>query len=358
MALWRILLFHIWLHSLFLLSAAAPAPSPSPSPSPSPPVATQFASKTPCRRACGNITIPFPFGIGEGCYLDDSFQILCNDTEIPILAKSIINEVDIGTRILDISPEGELRVLLPVAYGCYDSSQNQIQAHEINQIEPHQIHFTSSFPLSYTQNKLTALGCDTSADLYGSSGIEIDGYVSQCSSQCAQVSDTVNGSCSGMGCRQTYITKEMKDIWIVASSFRDPNHTSNFSPCSYAFVVEEGQYNFSSLDLVGIKNMKELPVLLDWAVGNTTCEEAKKVPQTYACRENNSLCYDFDNGSGYRCNCSRGYHGNPYQPNGCEGTYVHYSIPPILTNFVSCNIVIMNVAHCTSNKPAIITYLV
>ena len=32
--------------------------------------------------------------------------------------------------------------------------------------------------------------------------------------------------------------------------------------------------------------------------------------------------------------------------------------PPILTNFVSCVIVLMSVAHCTFNKLAIITYLV
>jgi hypothetical protein len=37
-----------------------------------------------CNNTCGNLSIPYPFGTSEGCYLDPSFLITCNySSEIP-----------------------------------------------------------------------------------------------------------------------------------------------------------------------------------------------------------------------------------------------------------------------------------
>ncbi|KAF9602394.1 hypothetical protein IFM89_027523, partial [Coptis chinensis] len=32
-----------------------------------------------CQSYCGNFTIPYPFGLGEGCYVDKGFEILCQN---------------------------------------------------------------------------------------------------------------------------------------------------------------------------------------------------------------------------------------------------------------------------------------
>ncbi|KAI3670339.1 hypothetical protein L1987_87930 [Smallanthus sonchifolius] len=69
---------------------------------------------------------------------------------------------------------------------------------------------------------------------------------------------------------------------------------------------------------------RPLPVALEWTVGNTSCEDAKKNKSSYICKEN-SVCVDssawIDQGRlGYNCRCAQGYHGNPYLPNGCQGT--------------------------------------
>jgi hypothetical protein len=61
------------------------------------------------------------------------------------------------------------------------------------------------------------------------------------------------------------------------------------------------------------------PVVLDWAVGNETCPDAKKNLTSYACKAQPSECHNSTNGPGYRCNCPSGYKGNPYLVGGCQG---------------------------------------
>ena len=41
--------------------------------------------KESCRRSCGNIAIPFPFGIEEGCYASDYFRLNCTQLDVTIL---------------------------------------------------------------------------------------------------------------------------------------------------------------------------------------------------------------------------------------------------------------------------------
>ena len=263
-----------------------------------------------CDNPCGNVSIPYPFGTREGCYMNEDFLITCNQSYTPPLAflgNSTIN-------VTDIWLSGELRVYAYVASDCYNRNGKRTSGV-----------FTSfrwpRFPISNTRNKFTAIGCDTSAVIEGYTGTT---YTTGCISLCASIDDVVNGSCSGIGCCQTDIPKGVKDSRISVKSYsKNHSYVSGFSPCSYAFVVEEGTYNFTSQDLRNFRSgSKKAPRILNWAIGNQTCSKAKQNLENFGCK-NNSDCYDSENGPGYWCNCSNGFRGNPYLPHGCRGYYVN-----------------------------------
>ncbi|KAL7263066.1 hypothetical protein ACSBR1_001275 [Camellia fascicularis] len=256
-----------------------------------------------CLDYCGNISIPYPFGTSKGCYVEEHFLVTCNDTHYdpPKLFLTTSN-----IEITNIYLSGQLRISSKVAYDCFN---------EGGALEDHSDQWTrlAKFPVSNTRNKFTAVGCDSYAVISGSQGQKYD---TGCLSLCDNIDNVINGSCSGIGCCQTSIPKGVRSFNISVRSYDNHTLVWNFNPCSYAFVAEEAAYNFSSLDLANLQNRTMFPVVLDWSVGDQTCAEAKNNLTSFACKAN-SDCHDFDNGPGYRCNCSQGYEGNPYLPNGC-----------------------------------------
>uniref|UniRef100_A0A5B6Z4J8 Putative wall-associated receptor kinase 2-like n=1 Tax=Davidia involucrata TaxID=16924 RepID=A0A5B6Z4J8_DAVIN len=260
--------------------------------------------KPDCPTTCGDLTIAFPFGTSDGCYLDHSFLITCNNTFSP--PKTFLGETNI--QLLNISLDGYMRVSGYFARDCYNESGLPINGLTA------WLTLTNFF-ISNTRNKFTAVGCDTVAIVQGSDG---QNYTTGCVSLCDGIRGVINGSCSGAGCCQTSIPQGARDYTMGISSLWNHSKVRNFNPCGYAFVVEEEAFSFSSLDLKDFQNRENVPVVLDWAVGNETCEEAKKHSSSYACQDVNSECYNSTNGPGYRCNCSSGYQGNPYLIGGCQ----------------------------------------
>jgi len=176
------------------------------------------------------------------------------------------------------------------------------------------------FPVSSTKNKFTALGCDTYAYINGI--VEEVKFSTGCISVCYTIDSVLNGSCSGIGCCQTSIPHGMRNFQVNLHSYNNHDAVGDFNPCSFGFVVEEEAYNFSSLDLANFQN-STVPVVLDWAVGTESCPDALKNLTSYACKAENSGCYNSTNGPGYRCECRSGYEGNPYLSNGCKGNDIH-----------------------------------
>ncbi|XP_061373358.1 putative wall-associated receptor kinase-like 16 [Gastrolobium bilobum] len=260
-----------------------------------------------CPNNCGSLTIPFPFGTTEECSLDSSFLISCNKTSsqyTPFLRKSNIT-------VLNISLNGEMQISYPVGSDCYTVGGKRVNQtfHDLK---------LKYFHISSKRNKLTVVGCDTLGLVVGIDSDQGKNYTTGCVSLCNRLDDIVaNGSCSGTGCCETSIPEGLSGFSFGSGSVFNHTRVLDFNPCGYTFLAEDGAYNFSSTDLVNFEKTT-FPVVLDWEVGNQTCQEAQKNVSSYACVSQNSECFNSMDGPGYLCNCSHGFQGNPYLLNGCQ----------------------------------------
>ena len=246
------------------------------------------------------LSLPFPFGLTDGCYLNEDFHITCDDNVTAKTGDVTVTNISIESH--------ELRVLQYVARDCYDSIGESVQNND-----PY--FWTTMYTISKTKNKFTVVGCDTYAYLSGEQNDEK--YWTRCMSLCYSLHNVVNGSCSGVGCCEVELPDGLKNISVSVNSYYNHTNVSDFNLCGYAFVVEQGQFNFSSDDLRNISS-KRLPMVLDWAIGNETCREATRNKTNFACK-GNSECHDLHSWDGYRCKCKQGYQGNPYLDDGCQG---------------------------------------
>ncbi|KAK2631918.1 hypothetical protein EUGRSUZ_L02269 [Eucalyptus grandis] len=255
-----------------------------------------------CNKTCGDVAVPYPFGIGEGCYMNKYFSIRCDVTAAPTPKPYLW---DSNIEVLNISLEGELRIYTHISMACYNESGIRQQPHNFTNGT------LSAFPFSRTKNTFTAIGCDTMGMIAGSND---QGFSSGCLSSCGRIDDVTDGECNGIGCCKTSIPEKTLNYTASVGSFNNHSNVWSFNPCSYAFIVEDKSFNFSREDLNGMRNRTVVPSVLDWAVWNETCDAAKKDTVSFGCKAH-SECFDFVNVPGYRCNCSSGYEGNPYH--GC-----------------------------------------
>ncbi|KAL8508540.1 hypothetical protein ACS0TY_018965 [Phlomoides rotata] len=270
---------------------------------------TSPIAKLNCNDYCGDVRIPFPFGISEDCYLNSNFSVHCDQSSDPHRAFYSSSTI----QITNISLDGQLTVLNHVAYDCYRQNQPHLNNDKNTWI------YFSNFTINSTANRFTVVGCDTYAYVYGrrrSGGDRF--YQTGCTAMCGAKGDLENGPCEGSGCCKTFIPKHIRRVEVNLRSFQNYTNVSDFNDCGYAFVAEEGAFTFSPDSITNLENVKRLPMVIDWDIGNVTDCDVAKDSSSYACKSEDSECYMNDNGYGYRCFCKAGYQGNPYLVDGCQ----------------------------------------
>ncbi|CAM0948802.1 unnamed protein product [Alopecurus aequalis] len=272
-----------------------------------------------CPEKCGDVLIPYPFGIGNHCAaasMNRYFIVTCNSTFQP--PRPTIG--DHPAEIIDISlGRSEMRIHGSISYNCFTSNTTMMD------------NYTGGFGMvgtpfipSTTRNRFTVIGCNTLGIIGGYTQSNPDLYVAGCYSYCQDINSTSDGApCTGKGCCETTIVPNLGDFAALLATNQSSVWT--FNPCFYAMLAEVGWYSFRQEDLVGHlgfinkRAKRGVPVVADWAIRNGSCpKDGAKAPLGYACVSSNSYCVGAVNGPGYMCNCSEGYEGNPYLPRGCQ----------------------------------------
>ncbi|VVA28339.1 PREDICTED: wall-associated [Prunus dulcis] len=217
-----------------------------------------------CPDKCGNLTIPYPFGIGVNCHMA-GFPIICNTSTEPPTA--LWGNIIVTAFSLD---EAEMQGLQYIARDCYDKQGNNTYNNDP------WLRLPPPFTISDTKNKFIAVGCDTYALFKGFRGEER--YITGCISSCDSLGSVDQDSCSGVGCCQTNIPSGMKNRTVELTSYNNHLDIWGFNPCSYAFIVEEGEFKFSNKTFQQLDSLENVPMIFNWAIGveEDPCDEAQK----------------------------------------------------------------------------------
>ncbi|KAJ1700768.1 hypothetical protein LUZ63_000547 [Rhynchospora breviuscula] len=280
--------------------------------------------KPGCRTKCGNVEVPFPFGIDPGCSLE-GFNLTCrqNAEGNTLFFNGKFEVLEILLR------SSQVRMNNPISFQCY---QLENSAYNLTS----ELNLTSTrFRISHVHNRLVAVGCNVL--IYNTMvDYKNEEYRTVCVLVCYSEESLVNVSCFGIGCCESAIPPGVNYHTVSFGSISDNDErggcffasnfdswtVTNFSPCSYAVLMEAENFSFTTSyvttnDFWQSRNGKA-PILMDWSISDETCKAAQRNKKNYACVSRNSVCREQTIGPGYSCNCSEGYKGNPYLVDGCQ----------------------------------------
>ncbi|MBA0832172.1 hypothetical protein Goarm_016578 [Gossypium armourianum] len=245
-------------------------------------------AKPRCNDTCGQVRVPYPFGIGPDCYRDSWFEVLCNETLSPpsTLLKKINMEVLNFSYVPEYTSIEFVRVKSPViSKNCSRRETEQ------------RVNLTGSpFFYSETRNKFVAAGCNNRALMAG-----IKPRTVGCESDCIN-GDTLFGipgpdkTCNSGTCCEIVIPSDLKTF----SATFERNEPEG---CQPAFLVDQQWFDFNIENSSRLQNTEYVPALLDWSLP----------PEDYS----TSRLPHTSNYSG-RLYGSYGCWGNPYLPYGCQ----------------------------------------
>ncbi|KAJ6713170.1 hypothetical protein OIU79_009209 [Salix purpurea] len=233
--------------------------------------------KPGCRDRCGDISIPYPFGIGKDCYKNEWFAIECNETVSP--ARASISGIKM--EVLNISAErAAATVKGPIISSNCTGRENGVPLN------------LSGTPFIFSSdNVFVAVGCNTRALM---SGAEQD--LVGCKSPCSDV--------------------ESKNFCLASPSsilqvFNLTDDNQDREGCKMAFLVNQTWFKSNISDPLTVQYIDYVPTELVWMVDGDIDVHSLS-------------CRGYQNESfGFQCVCRWGYEGIPYRELGCKGKHIY-----------------------------------
>ncbi|CAM0150791.1 unnamed protein product [Urochloa decumbens] len=326
-----------------LLSAAAARLPPPPPPVGSP--------NSTCITTCGDVQVPYPFGLGPPhCYWP-GFNLTCDYASSPDRPRLLLGGAgDTALRVVNISLADTTVTVLRADVNITSSRFRDGSG--------------GAFPLPAAQytlsegNELVLIGCNVVVTLIGAGSNNSEEVLGGCAASCRDFDskfapetkdrERTGKLCSGIWCCQAAISGDSVPKRVVYSRF-DLNGSGmpvggEEKDPVFAFVAKEGWFDqnpeadeiLSSIPGPPIPSPSdwdhlrpstarlEIPVVLGWTVplNDTPVIDSDSMPWCSAeaarrlCKSRWSTCLDLHEGSS--CPCAQGYEGNPYIIDGCQ----------------------------------------
>uniref|UniRef100_A0A453PX44 Protein kinase domain-containing protein n=1 Tax=Aegilops tauschii subsp. strangulata TaxID=200361 RepID=A0A453PX44_AEGTS len=257
-----------------------------------------------CTTHCGNISIPYPFGVEPGCYHESGFNLTCNQSYSPpqlFLGDGTVQVLDIDL------PNGTVRINskpLEILYGDNGKvSRRTWRAGGLGYAAD-----GPYFVAGAGRNNLVALGCNVQAILLG----EDNTLVSSCYPFCPTTGGYMDtDTCSGIGCCQATILEGRASYGLQVQRVGFVYYRSWVN-----VLIVESDYLLNSTEYY-YNNADTAPAMLTWAINSSICHTNGLSP---ACRSVLVVTKDGDHvDRWHNCKCTGGYQGNPYISHGCYG---------------------------------------
>ncbi|KAJ6435967.1 hypothetical protein OIU84_001072, partial [Salix udensis] len=195
-----------------------------------------------CESNCGRVEIPYPFGMKEGCFLDERFKIQhCNSSSgYPTLT---VNGTDLAVIYISVS-YSMIYVKFPIVFeNCGVKDRNTVVDLE-----------GSPFVFS-SENYFVATGCNNLA-LMNQHNSAIGG----CVSICDENNDPLIAGCSGINCCQTRIPSNLKVFNVTMTGVDGRNGRGGEKNCRHAYLSYYGGYPSD------MKEVDSVEAVLDWGI--------------------------------------------------------------------------------------------
>jgi hypothetical protein len=278
------------------------------------PAESQVMTRPGCESYCGNISIPYPFGMKEGCYLEERFKILCNNYSSGV-PKLKVNGTDLEVNHISVY-DSTIHVMFPVVFAnCSGKDRNTVV-----DLEGSPLVFSS-------ENYFIARGCDNLALM-----TQNQSTIGGCVSICDKNRDSMMASCSGIDCCQTRIPSFLKVFNVTMKGLDDGKGSSGEKQCRYAYLIDQSwiesrryYYLGRNFDPYDMRDRDSVRVVLDWGIDKRVFESLVKngsfynSSYSYWCKNVNSSINSTDQSFTVQCSCYAGFVGNPYLYGYCQG---------------------------------------
>ncbi|CAL5011945.1 unnamed protein product [Urochloa decumbens] len=264
-----------------------------------------------CTTRCGDVSVPYPFGLSPGCYLP-GFNLTCDTSRRDENPRLLLG--DDGLQVVNISLRNARVRVIGMHIRFNSTTAEADRSRGVWRGLPDD---GGPLVVSPDRNSFVVTGCYALGQLSeGANDTVITGCASFCPMNETSSASFRDNRCSGIGCCQVPINWALTsyNVLIIQTQpiLKIPNYLRG--PPRQVFIAESAWFATNYNELLNNTGPRPtnaettvVPVVLDWVIGKTSCGGT--------CVSTNSFCNK--TGGGYVCQCENGYRGNPYVVDGC-----------------------------------------